>query len=66
MCGFLVVWENVLALAEVNLPLAMKLRARMADRYDVDYGYLEFANPVINKGLDGLKARGAEEVLAVP
>ena len=46
--------------------VAMKLRARMADRYDVDYGYLEFANPVINKGLDGLKARGAEEVLAVP
>ena len=31
--------------------VAMKLRARMADRYDVDYGYLEFANPVIRDGL---------------
>jgi hypothetical protein len=30
VCGFLVVWENVLALAEVNLPLAMKLICALA------------------------------------
>lgn len=30
VCGFLVVWENVLALAEVNLPLALKLICAVA------------------------------------
>ena len=46
--------------------VAHKLRDRLSDRYDVDYGYLEFANPIIKNGLDGLRERGVTEVLAVP
>ena len=34
--------------------------------WPVDYGYLEFANPVITHGLDALKAQGANHILAVP
>jgi sirohydrochlorin cobaltochelatase len=34
--------------------------------WPVDYGYLEFANPVITNGLDALKAQGASHILAVP
>ena len=34
--------------------------------FPVEYGYLEFANPVINSGLDKLKARGCTKILAVP
>jgi sirohydrochlorin cobaltochelatase len=32
----------------------------------VEYGYLEFCNPVISDGLDKLKAQGVTRVLAVP
>jgi len=32
----------------------------------VEYGYLEFANPVINLGLDKLRAKGVKNVLAIP
>lgn len=32
----------------------------------VEYGYLEFANPVIHKGLDALRAKGVKNILAVP
>ena len=32
----------------------------------VEYGYLEFCNPVIHAGLDALKAKGVTRVLAVP
>ncbi|MGL4404936.1 MAG: sirohydrochlorin chelatase, partial [Notoacmeibacter sp.] len=32
----------------------------------VDYGYLEFANPVLHKGLDALLERGATQILAIP
>jgi sirohydrochlorin cobaltochelatase len=32
----------------------------------VDYGYLEFANPVLHKGLDALVERGATQILAIP
>lgn len=32
----------------------------------VEYGYLEFCNPVINEGLDRLRAQGVTRVLAVP
>ena len=32
----------------------------------VDYGYLEFANPVIHQGLDALVERGARDILAIP
>ncbi|MEL6437107.1 MAG: CbiX/SirB N-terminal domain-containing protein, partial [Pseudomonadota bacterium] len=46
-----------------------KLAERLRERFPqvpVDYGYLEFANPVLHKGLDALKARGVNHVLAVP
>ncbi|WP_306120514.1 MULTISPECIES: sirohydrochlorin chelatase [unclassified Roseitalea] len=45
--------------------LAERLRGRFGD-VPVDYGYLEFANPVIHKGLDALVAHGANHILAVP
>lgn len=32
----------------------------------VEYGYLEFCNPVISHGLDQLRAKGVTKVLAVP
>lgn len=41
------------------------IHARMPD-YDIESGFLEFANPVINDGLDKLRQRGAKRVLAVP
>ena len=34
--------------------------------YAIEYGYLEFCNPVIHSGLDRLKERGIKRVLAVP
>lgn len=45
--------------------VAEGLRARYPD-LPVEYGYLEFCNPVISDGLDKLKAQGVERVLAVP
>jgi sirohydrochlorin cobaltochelatase len=41
------------------------LRARIPD-YPVEYGYLEFATPVIRSGLDKLREQGVTRVLAVP
>ena len=32
----------------------------------LDYGYLEFANPVIHAGLDNLRGQGVRHVLALP
>jgi sirohydrochlorin cobaltochelatase len=34
--------------------------------WPVEMGYLEFARPVIREGLDALRARGVDRVLAVP
>ncbi len=34
--------------------------------WPVEYGYLEFANPVIRDGLDALRNRGCNQILAVP
>ena len=34
--------------------------------WPIEYGYLEFANPVIRAGLDRLRDRGCERILAVP
>lgn len=34
--------------------------------YPVEFGYLEFARPIIRDGLDALRAKGVERVLAVP
>ncbi len=45
--------------------LSQHLRKRMP-QYPVEYGYLEFATPIIRDGLDKLKARGVTRVLAVP
>lgn len=45
--------------------LAEKLRSRLPG-VPVEYGYLEFANPVIHAGLDRLREAGARRILAVP
>lgn len=46
--------------------LAEKLPAYLPEDWLVDYGYLEFANPVLRVGLDNLRASGAEKIVAVP
>lgn len=46
-----------------------QLSERLRDRFPdvpVDYGYLEFATPIIRDGLDALRAKGVKQVLAVP
>jgi sirohydrochlorin cobaltochelatase len=45
--------------------LAAHLRERHSAR-PVEFGYLEFATPIIRDGLDRLKAQGVERILAVP
>ncbi len=45
--------------------VAEGLRAHFPE-WPVDYGYLEFANPVIRDGLDALRAQGCDHILAVP
>jgi sirohydrochlorin cobaltochelatase len=45
--------------------VAEGLRPLLPD-YPVEYGYLEFAKPVIRDGLDKLRAQGVTRVLAVP
>ncbi|GGE17065.1 sirohydrochlorin cobaltochelatase [Aureimonas endophytica] len=45
--------------------LAEKLKRRLPD-YPLEYGYLEFARPIIRDGLAKLKAGGAREILALP
>ncbi len=46
--------------------LAEKLPSYLPDDWQTEYGYLEFANPVIRDGLDKLREDGAERILAVP
>jgi sirohydrochlorin cobaltochelatase len=46
--------------------LADKLPAFLPPEWQTEYGYLEFANPVIRDGLDKLRAGGCEKILAVP
>jgi len=46
--------------------LAEKLPAYLPADWMTDYGYLEFANPVIRDGLDGLREAGCDRILAVP
>ncbi len=45
--------------------IAEGLRKRLT-QHDVDYGFLEFATPVIRTGLDGLRERGARRIVALP
>ena len=45
--------------------LAQHLKNRLP-QYPVEFGYLEFAKPIIRTGLDSLKAQGVSRVLAVP
>ena len=56
--------RNQLAVGEFAR-LAEKLRTRLPG-VPVEYGYLEFANPVIHHGLDRLADQGLTRVLAVP
>ncbi len=46
--------------------LARRLPAFLPNGWAVDHGYLEFANPVIRDGLDALRNRGCDRILAVP
>ena len=46
--------------------LAEKLPDFLPPDWVVDYGYLEFANPVLRDGLEALRAKGCERILAVP
>jgi len=46
--------------------LAERLPAYLPDDWETEYGYLEFANPVIRDGLDRLREKGCERILAVP
>jgi sirohydrochlorin cobaltochelatase len=45
--------------------LSEHLKKRLP-HYPVEFGYLEFATPIIRDGLDKLRAAGAKRVLAVP
>ena len=45
--------------------LAEHLGCRLP-HYPVEFGYLEFATPIIRDGLDKLRAEGVNRVLAVP
>ncbi len=40
--------------------------ARRLPQYPVESGFLEFARPIIRDGLDRLRARGVDRILAVP
>ncbi|MEM9043158.1 MAG: sirohydrochlorin chelatase [Pseudomonadota bacterium] len=46
--------------------LAEKLPHHLPPDWPVEYGYLEFANPVIRAGLDSLREQGCDHILAVP
>lgn len=56
--------RNQLAVGEFAV-LADRLRERLPG-VPVEYGYLEFANPVLHLGLDRLRAQGVKRVLSVP
>ena len=56
--------RNRLAVAEFAA-LAEALRRDLAP-VPLEYGYLEFARPILRDGLDALRQQGVEHVLAVP
>jgi len=56
--------RNRLAVGEFAA-LAERVRARLAP-VPVEYGYLEFARPILRDGLEALREQGVRHVLAVP
>lgn len=46
--------------------LAEKLPPYLPPEWPMEYGYLEFANPLIRDGLDKLREGGCDQILAVP
>jgi len=56
--------RNRLAVEEFA-SLARQLQHRMG-RVPVEHGYLEFARPILRDGLDALRRRGVNHVLAIP
>lgn len=42
-----------------------KIAARLPE-YEVNHGFLEFARPIIREGLDDLRTRGCDNILAIP
>ena len=56
--------RNQLAVGEFAV-LAARLREKLPG-VPVEYGYLEFADPVIHQGLDRLREQGVSRILAVP
>ncbi len=56
--------RNKLAVGEFA-NLSKRLQNILPD-VPIEYGYLEFANPVIHVGLDRLRAKGIKHVLALP
>ena len=44
---------------------AKKLKNQLL-QYELDWGFLEFANPVIKSGLDSLREKGIREIMSVP
>jgi sirohydrochlorin cobaltochelatase len=56
--------RNRLAVEEFA-SLARQLQHSMG-RVPVEYGYLEFARPILRDGLDALRRRGVSHVLAIP
>ena len=57
--------RSAAAVAEFAV-LADKLPPLLPPDWEMDYGYLEFANPVIRAGLDRLRDKGCTRILAVP
>ena len=47
------------------LNFAKKLKNQLL-QYELDWGFLEFANPVIRSGLDSLREKGIREIMSVP
>jgi sirohydrochlorin cobaltochelatase len=47
------------------LNFAKKLKNHLL-QYELDWGFLEFANPVIKSGLDSLRQKGIKEIMSVP
>jgi sirohydrochlorin cobaltochelatase len=46
--------------------LARALPPLLPPEWEIEHGYLEFANPVLRDGLEKLKAKGCDRILAVP